>query len=899
MKRLRLFSCACLLSSLAVAPPGAAAAEEFWPGAEYDPAIPSFEAVLGHDPGERLVAHADMFRYLEALASAAPDRIRLFDYATSWQGRRLGYAIVGSPTNLARLDEIRSGMQRLAEPRTLTTAEAEALMARLPAVVWLSYGVHGDEISSPDAGLLTAYHLLAARGDELVDEVLADAIVIINPTQNPDGRDRFVHGFRAALGLEPSAHRFAAEHVQPWPGGRTNHYLFDLNRDWVMLSQPETQGLSRVLREWYPLVHVDLHEMGTDSTYFFPPTSDPANPNITQAQLQAMELFGRNNGHWFDRFGFPYFTRDVYDAFYPGYGDMLPTHHGSIGMTYEQASVRGLVARRADGTIFHFRDSVRQHFVASLSTAQTAARHRLEMLGAFHDYRRSAVEEGSRGAVREYVLPRSGDVSLVDEAAALLVEHGIEVRRATAARSACGSDVPEGSYFVSLAQPTKRLIRSLLDPEVPLDSDFLAEQERLRAKRLEHQMYDIVAWSIPLSWNLDLVTCGEPVGGADLVPVTSERSGGGVSGTAEVAYLVPWGSSSAGRFLTAALREGLTVTSNAKGFRQGEVQYPSGTLIVPIAANGASVHETVLRLARESGAEVAHTDQSWVDEGASFGSPHAVRLLAPEIGLAWDRPTSPSSVGATRFVIERRFGYPVTPVRTASLTAADLADLDVLILPNGGGYEATMGSAGAARLKRWVADGGVLVALGGATAFVADSDVALLDVQQENSITAAVAEKKAGEAKTAKERPNRVPGRELTSEDDLEEATRPEDVLPDAPPGVLVRAQTDADHWLGAGAREGVNVLLTGSAIFTPIKRDKGANVLRFAAADELIASGHLWEENRRQLAYKPFVVVQRHGRGLVIAFTADPSFRAYIRGLDVLLLNALFRAPAHARAGV
>ncbi len=240
---------------------------EFWPGADYDPAIPTVESVLGYRSGERITWHRDTLRYFEALAEAAPDRITLHRYAESWEGRELIYAVISSPQNMARIDEVKANMQRLSDPRRTSLAQATTIIAEQPAVTWLSYGVHGNEISSTDAAMMTAYHLLAARGDTRVSDVLRDTVVVIDPVQNPDGRDRFVHRFEIAEGLEPSADLISAEHNEPWPSGRTNHYLFDMNRDWFMMTQPESQGRVRILQEWYPVAFVDAHEMGSNSTY--------------------------------------------------------------------------------------------------------------------------------------------------------------------------------------------------------------------------------------------------------------------------------------------------------------------------------------------------------------------------------------------------------------------------------------------------------------------------------------------------------------------------------------------------------------------------------------------------------------------------------------------------------
>ncbi|MGH9334569.1 MAG: M14 family metallopeptidase, partial [Vicinamibacteria bacterium] len=398
--------------------------------------------------------------------------------------------------------------QRLAEPRRTSEAEARALIESEPAITWLAYGVHGNEISSPDAGLLTAYHLLASVNDPMVDGILAETLVVIVPTQNPDGRDRFVHQFDVAYGIEPAAHPLAAEHDEPWPGGRTNHYYFDLNRDWLTLTQPETRGQVAAFLTWFPQIFVDLHEMGGNSTYYFAPEAVPYNPHITAAQREGLEIFGRNNAKWFDRYGFLYFTREVYDAFYPGYGASWPLFHGSIATTYEQASARGLVFRRSDGTDLRFRDGVRHHFVASLSTAETVARERRRLLDGFWQHRKSAVEEGRTEKVKAYVLVNEGDRTAVRKAAGILVEHGIEVSRSMNAIRGCGGeDAPAGSYVIDLAQPAKRLVRTLLDPDVPLEEEFLKEQERRRRKNLPDEIYDVTGWSIPQIFNIEALAC--------------------------------------------------------------------------------------------------------------------------------------------------------------------------------------------------------------------------------------------------------------------------------------------------------------------------------------------------------------------------------------------------------
>lgn len=875
---------------------------EYWPGAAYDPAIPTETQVLGREPGARISSHAEILRYLEALAAAAPSRMRVFDYAKTWEGRRLIYAAIGSEANLRRLDAIQSEMQRLADPRRTSEAEAHKLMSGLPAVVWLAYGVHGNEISSPDAAMETAYHLLAAKNDPIVDDILSKVLLLIDPLQNPDGRDRFVFNFNIAEGLRPDPSQLAAEHNEPWPGGRTNHYYFDMNRDWFAMTQPETRGRLKALLDWFPLVVTDLHEMGSDSTYYFTPEADPFNPHILKSQRDSLEWFGRNNAKWFDQFGFNWFTKENYDELYPGYGASWPLFHGSIAMTYEQSSTRGLVVRKSDGLLVNYRDTVREHFVASISTAQTAAKNRDKLLENFYQYRKSAIEEGSHEPVREYILARTGNVSAADKLAANLAFQGIEVRRATAAFSNAGKDYPSGSYLISLAQPAKRLIRTLLDPQVSMEDWFLKAEEKRRAARQPSEMYDVTAWSLPLQYGVAAIGVSELSKGS-FEPIGGDyRPGGSVTGSGAVAYLVPWGTSAAGRFLAGALQEGMRVSTTDKAFKQGGKTYPTGTLIVRVRENPAGVNEAVARIAKASGAEVFGADSGWVDEGPNFGSAHVHAIPNVKMAIAWDRPTSSGSAGAARFLLEHEYGYPVTVIRTQQLGSADLHDFNVLILPDGGfgeGYDSVLGAGGARRLKDWVSAGGTLVALGpGAVSYLADAKVGLLAIQQENVAREADTKKPAASGAPPAEASARVPGKLIASEAEFEKSILPEAELPDSLHGVLIRAKVNPDTWATAGVPETVHVLMTGRTIYTPIKLDKGVNAAYFAAADQLMASGYMWAENRKQLAFKPFEVVQREGRGSVIGFTADPNFRGYMDGLNVLFLNAGFIAPAHASGG-
>lgn len=866
-----------------------------WPDTVYDETVPSMQDVLGYAPGSRITSPANVLEYFEALRAARPDQVQIMRYATSWQGRPLIAVAISSADNMSRIDDIKAGMQALADPRRTDAATAASLIESQPAITWIASGVHGNEISPVDAALLMAYHLLAARDSERVAAILRDTVVVIDPLQNPDGRARFLSYFENATGLEPDSDRLSAEHNERWPGGRSNHYLFDLNRDWFMLTQPETQGRVALLQEWYPTVFVDSHEMGSDSTYYFAPEAEPYNPHIAADQRASLELFGRTNAKWFDQFGIDYFTREVYDALYPGYGASWPLYFGSIAMTYEQASTRGLKFRQYDGIEVHYADTVRNNFVTHMGTAETVQVNRRKFLQEFYDYQVSAIAEGRRERVKSYIIPTQNDQDGADKLAGLLATQGVEVGRTLESISACGNRYAAGSYVINLNQPAKRLLRTLMDVDVPIPAEFMEEQERRREKGLRAELYDVTAWSLPLMMNVTTDTCSRIVS-ADSEPVGSEliRPGRFDNSADAVVYLAPWGGAGAARLTVAALRAGYAIKTTDKAFTHQGRRYPAGTVIFDVADNDDDLASWLREQAATTGADVIGVADTWVTDGPNFGSGNVMRLNELKVAMAWDSPVSSLSAGNSRFVLERQFGLPVTPIALSQLRRADLRRYHVLILPetfSGTSYASELGESGVQNLTDWVADGGVVILFGNATRFATDPDVEWLPVRRE---MAAVDEDEEIEAIDGDE--SRVAGTVIEDDEAYAAAIAAADVSPDSVPGVLLRAETDSDHWLAAGAADKVNVLVRGRDIYTPARLGDATNVARFAGPEALLASGYLWSENREQLAYKPFLLHRSQGRGEVIAFTADPTVRAYLDGLNLLLMNAIVRGAAHAR---
>lgn len=895
----QLFTVSALATALMLAPATMAAPYsdtsdtqiQMWPGATYKQSIPSVKDVLGYNTGDRITSHPDMLRYFEALAEAAPNQVKLVKYAQTWEGRDLIYVAIGSPEHIANLDAFSENMNRLADPRKTSKADAKKLIQSTPSSVWLEHSVHGNEISSTDAAMMTAYHLLAAQNDPLVNKVMDNTLVFIDPLQNPDGRSRFIANYYSMVGLEDSADRLSVDQNEPWPRGRSNHYLFDMNRDWLAITQPETAGRIDALNHYKPTIVIDLHEMGGDSSYFFVPSASPINPHMQKAQLDNNDLIGRNNAKHFDRFGFDYFTREVYDAFYPGYGDSWPTFYGASAATYEVASTRGMAYRTTDGHVALFREPVQKHFVASMATLETAADNREKILGDFFQYSVNAIDMGKKDDERTFIIPATTDRAGSHRLATLMAQHGVEVTQASEAFKACGNRYSEGAYIIDTAQPRGRFVKTTFTQQVDMSADFIKEQERRRGRKLRDQIYDVTAWSLPLLFNIETVSCddGLSVKGS-LIAADDTLKGNVENADASVAYIVPWGDAAAGRFLTAALREGIHLKSADEAFTLDDKRaFPAGSLIIEVKANDGDIQQRIEAIAADTGALVTGVDTSWVVDGPNFGSRGTPRMVAPKIAMAWDSPTSSLSAGSTRFILERQFNYPVTAIRSDMLASRNLNHYQVIILPSGF-YQGALGERGAANLKSWVNQGGVLITLGSATAFVAGSEAGLLDASMEYALN----QDGMSPDETADHR-GHVDGSLIKDKSNLIQRIENEKRSPDYVAGVLANVEVDQEHWLTAGVNPNVVSMVVGNDIYAPIKLDAGKNLAWFKGGDELLASGYLWKENQKQMAYKPFLMYQPSGNGMVISFTQDPSSRAFMDGLNVMMLNAVFRGAAHA----
>lgn len=852
-------------------------AQHSYGSGRYDPAVPTPRAILGYEIGERFTPHHMIMRYVERMA-AASRRVSAETVAVTFEGREVLMVVATSEANRGRLAQVRADAARLADPRGAGAAELAAVVARLPAVVWLGYTVHGGEASGTEAALALIYQLAAGLDDE-TRMILDSTVVLIDPVQNPDGHERHVQDVMRARGVfGPSVVPGAMIHQGSWPGPRTSHYYFDLNRDWFLLSHPETQGRVRAFHEWWPTVAVDLHEMGSSSTYYFAPPMAPVNRNVPENTKQWWNIFAAAIGGAFDRNGWSYFRREGYDEFYPGYGISWPLLAGAIGMTFEQASSSGGAIRRNDGTIMTLRDAAWHHYTAAWATLVTTAQRRAERLRDFLAFRQSAITDHERGPMRAVVIERD-DQGRADSLVVRLLQNSIQVGRLRAtveSRDATefGESAPRaatrfaaGWYVVDFAQPQGRLAKALLEPEAELDSAFIREELEARRTGQGNRFYDITAWTLPLAFRVRAWATRTLPGVADPVSLddlTDRARRPAAPPLARYGYAFRSGSEPALRLLAGLLADSVRVWFAPRSFTQGGVRFPHGAFVVRVAMNRPDVHDVVRRHQAASGAEVFALGSAMADEGTDLGSNSVVPLRTLRIALVGGAPVFGNSFGFAWYVFDQRLRYPVVAVSAQSLTGM-LENFDVVVVPSvaAGAFDGALGDAGRQRIQEWVRAGGTLITLDGATAWLAGERTGLVRLRLR---------------------------RDTTRADSAAGAP-----LPASVPGAILRAAGDTLSALLAGVRTAdIPVLMNSDRIFNP-PRDlrAGEAVVRYARRDRLRMSGYMWPETPERIAESVYLWTERVGRGRVIGFAGDPNFRDHFRGLLPLFANAVFLGPA------
>ncbi len=879
-----------------LASPLAGQGYDFYARGPYREAVPRPEAITGYAAGEHHTMYAVMQHYLDTLIVTAGDRVRVERWGETTEHRPIRALIISDPANLARLDQIRADLAALADPRRTSAARAAEIAARDPAVALFQYSVHGDEPAGFEAAMQVAYQMLASDEPQTL-EILKSVVLVLNPSANPDGHERFAAWYNSvAVGAD---HPWALEQNEPWGiTGRYNHFRFDMNRDLVAQSQPEVRAMMDGALRWRPQVYVDHHS--TTPTYFFPPVAQAVNLNLPPQTTKWFETYGRGNAAAFDKYGWQYFVRGVFDFFYVGYWDEWSTFQGATGMTYETDGGPEFNKRRDDGTITTLRDGIAHHFVASLATLETTARNRQSRLLDYYDFRRSALAEVAADPMKRIVLVPGSDPRTAAHVVGLLLRNGIEVsrlRQPTAVRAAhsylggppsgAPRTLPAGTYVVDLNQPQRRLAKALLEPNAGMQPSFV-ERERAKfernrrrgedAEKEDYGFYDITAWSLPLAFNLEAYWT-EDAGPAAVEPVTDTLlPAPPAPARSTTAYLFTNDNTGAARLALALEGEGFKLAVALKPLRVDGRTYGRGTFVARVQRNPATLHDRVAALAPALGVAVTSAQSALPDTGdVGIGSSDVAALQAPKILVAVGDGVYETSYGWWWHFLTRELAVPFTPVPLRAVSGmSDLAAYNVLIIPDGRGarMRRELGDDGVAKLKAWVRSGGALIGVGGAAELAANKDVGL-------STVAALGADSGAKADTTA--PGTVPP--------LVSSTAPAKGRPEWIPGAIFRATLDPTHWLTLGYEgERLPVFLDGDTFWKPSQG--GANPVVFTS-DSTALSGFTWPGNtERLLKGTAWAVVENQGSGRVVLFLGDPLFRAFWRGPARLVTNAILVGP-------
>ena len=636
---------------------------------------------LGYEIGARFTRQDKVVGYFQALQSAFPTMMKVEKYGETYEHRDLILAFIGTPENLKKLEEIRQAHQ--------THASNENL-----AIVWLSYNVHGNESSGTEAAMQTAYRLLTDKAS-----YLENTIVIMDPCLNPDGRDRYVNFYHQYGNAPADLHKFSAEHNEPWPSGRPNHYLFDLNRDWAWMTQIESEQRVQRYNQWLPHVHVDFHEQGINEPYYFPPAAEPYHEVITNWQRDFQKEIGANHASYFDKEGWLYFSKEIFDLLYPSYGDTYPTYNGSIGMTYEQGGSgrAGLAVITQVGDTLSLMDRVTHHVTTGLSTVEMSAKNAEKLVKEYQQFCKN-----KNYKYKTYVLraPESKLEPLME----LMQKNGIQVEMVGSSSQEISLKgfhflngqsealkLAQGDLLIHTNQEKGTLVNVLFEPKTKL-SDSLT--------------YDITAWTLPFAFGLDAWAIeSSGVKGTSFSGYAKQLNQ--VSSPGCYAYAASWDAMKSTRFLTELQEAGLLVYFNEKRFKAEGSWFQPGTLIVLRGENKrADFDQLLIEIANRNAVKITALTTGFVQEGLDLGSSSVKKIPNHSIGVLTGSPASSLNVGEIWHFFERQMGRSVHLVFMDDLEAA-LPQLTVLFVPEGG-----ISISENAQVKEWIQQGGKLIVMG-------------------------------------------------------------------------------------------------------------------------------------------------------------------------------------------
>ena len=809
--------------------------------------IPSPAGFLGYELGDHYTPHYKIVQYFEAVAKATPATMKLEQYGATNGGRPLLLSYISTAENISNLENIRLNNLRLAG---LETGSGD--MANAKAIVWLSYNVHGNETSSSEAAMAMLYEMVTSATTN-TKEWLKNTVVIIDPCINPDGRDRYVNWFNSVVGPTPNPDPQSREHAEPWPGGRSNYYNYDLNRDWAWQTQIETQQRIKKYNIWMPQIHVDYHEQGYNEPYYFAPAAEPFHEVITPWQREFQTSIGRNHARYFDAKGWLYFTRERFDLLYPSYGDTWPTYNGSIGMTYEQGGIRGgLAVINEDGDTLTLKDRLTHHYTTGISTVEMASLNAGKLVENFKKFFDNAKANGV-GEYKTFVVKGKGNEGKIKTLTGMLKKNGIEFGYAN---NGTGNgynyfntktesfSLETGDLVINTTQPRGNMVKVLFEP---------------KSKVSDSATYDITAWAIPYAYGLQSYAVKEKLASNPtyVVPFLTAINKGEVYG-----FIKPWESLDDVRFLTALMKKGIKVRQTAKATEVNGKKYPAGSLIIIRTSNNgvANFQNTVVNEAAKLNVRLDVVGTGFMDKGADFGSGDVKTLWAPKVACLTGEGVSSLAAGEVRFYFEKEINYPVTLINATDAGRVDWKRFDVLIMPDGN-YRNLFAKDGA--LKTWVEQGGLLVTIEGAVNQLAAADWGLKLKKDDND--------------KDKEKPGY---------DDLKKYTESErDYLKESNPGSIFKLEMDNSHPLAYGYPDYYYTLKGGTDVFEFLK--EGWNV-GYIKKDNQVA-GFTGIKAKQKLQDGTLIGQMDVGRGSVVFLAEDPLFRSFWQNGKLLFANAVF----------
>lgn len=805
--------------------------------------LKSPDEFLGYELGSRFTPHYRIADYFRHSAAAMPGMMKLEIYGQTNEGRELMIAIITSAENFPKLEDIRRNNLRLAGMMNDRVQEMNAM-----PIVWLSYNVHGNEPSSSEVAMKTLYELLNP-GNAESKQWLKNTVVIIDPCINPDGRDRYVNWFTQMAGKKFNANPDGREHSEPWPGGRTNHYNFDLNRDWAWQTQVETRQRIKKYNEWMPQIHCDFHEQYPNSPYFFAPAAEPFHEVITPWQREFQTAIGKNHARYFDANGWLYFTREYFDLFYPSYGDTYPTFNGAIGMTYEQAghAPAGLGIVKTDGDTLTLKDRIAHHFTTGMSTIEVTSKNAAKVISEFKKYFDDAVKKGS-GEYKSYVVT-STDGRKLGKLKELLSLNGIRFGNYFQAGAKgynyfSGKDesivLDANSIVVSANQPKAALVQVLFEP---------------RSRLSDSATYDITAWSLPYAYGMRSYAVKIPLSSAEsatvpIKPVAQTSYG----------YLVRYQSFNDAIVLGMLLQKGYRVRIAEKEFTYLGKNYARGTMIL-LRSGNEKIFSQLQDILNRYQALAEVVESGFMQTGMDFGSDKVHMIRKPNVAMLTGNGVGPEAAGEIWHLFEQQLDYPVTLINADELGNVNWKGIDVLILPNGY-YKFLAEKDGANDLKTWVRQGGRLIALENAASQMAGGDWGF--------------KLKKNEEDTAAKKPYGF----LRKFENRER-----DGIVNNISGAIYKMELDPSHPLAFGYPDFYFTLKQNENLFEFMKEGWNVGVLK---KDQQVA-GFVGSKVRERVKDGTVIGVMKMGGGSVIYFADNPVFRSFWENGKMLIANAVF----------